>query len=110
MITSISKVAQPVPFPPPWSSGASTGRDCTFQQIAPYIGRIKTDIARYLVATYSKRGHLVLDPFAGSGVVPFEAALLGRKVVAADISPYAYLLTSAKFSAPRTMDEALELF
>jgi hypothetical protein len=97
-------------LPPPWSSRSTTAEDCTFQQLAPYIGRIKTEIARYLITTYTRRGDLLLDPFAGSGVIPFEAALLGRRVIAADISPYAYLLTTAKFSAPRSLKAALDRF
>lgn len=95
---------------PAWSSAATTSTDCTFQQLAPYIGRIKTAIARYLINTYTNPSDIVLDPFAGSGVIPFEAALLGRHAIAADISPYAYLLTRAKLSTPATMGETLQRF
>jgi len=94
----------------PWSTEATTGKDCTFQQLAPYIGRIKTEIARYLISTYSAPGDLIVDPFAGSGVLPFEAALLGRRCLAADISQYAYLLMRAKFAAPENAAEAIEAF
>ena len=92
---------------PQWSKEATTAQDCTFQQLAPYIGRIKTEIARYLVSEYSQPGELVADPFAGSGVIPFEAALLGRRTISADVSPYAFALTSAKFTAPASLDAAL---
>src|SRR4051812_35447856 len=94
----------------PWSSEATTSVDCTFQQLAPYIGRIKTAIARYLIETYTRPDDLILDPFAGSGVIPFEAALLGRRTIASDISPYAYLLTSAKLGAPDSLAIALDRF
>jgi DNA modification methylase len=80
----------PASLPPPWSQEATTADDCTFEQLAPYIGRIKTAIARYLVKRYTRQGDLILDPFAGSGVIPFEASLLGRRTIAADISPYGY--------------------
>ncbi len=99
--------SQPAVISAPWSTRATTSTDCTFQQLAPYIGRIKTEIARYLIASYSKPGDLILDPFSGSGVIPFEAVLLGRRCVSADISPYAYLITQAKFSAPTTENEAM---
>jgi hypothetical protein len=95
---------------PLWSAKCTTGEDCTFQQLAPYIGRIKTSIARSLIERYTHPGDVVVDPFAGSGVIPFEAAMLGRRTVATDISPYGVLLMRAKFSAPLTCAAAMELF
>lgn len=86
----------------PWSPACTTATDCTFHQIAPYIGRIKTTIAAYLVREFTQPGQTVLDPFCGSGVIPLEASLLGRRVIANDINPYAVLLTRAKLRAPRT--------
>jgi DNA methylase len=95
---------------PLWSTQCTTGEDCTFQQLAPYIGRIKTSIARSLIERYTNRGDIVVDPFAGSGVIPFEAALLGRRPVATDTSPYGVLLMRAKFSAPADCTAALAQF
>ena len=109
-MTAFQRGLNPKRLDTPWSSAATTSVDCTFQQLAPYIGRIKTAIARYLIETYTRPDDVVLDPFAGSGVIPFEAALLGRRAIASDISPYAYLLTSAKLGAPENVFEALERF
>lgn len=94
----------------PWSSRCTTGEDCTFQQLAPYIGRMKTSIARSLIVRFTRPGQVLLDPFAGAGVIPFEAAMLGRSVVACDTNPYGVLLMRAKFSAPSSCGEALERF
>ena len=94
----------------PWSSSCTTGEDCTFQQLAPYIGRMKTSIARSLIARFTRPGQVLFDPFAGSGVIPFEAAMLGRSVVACDTNPYGVLLMRAKFSAPASYEGALERF
>lgn len=94
----------------PWSSSCTTGEDCTFQQLAPYIGRMKTSIARSLIGRFTRPGQIVFDPFAGSGVIPFEAAMLGRSVVACDTNPYGVLLMRAKFSAPASCNGALEQF
>src|SRR5579862_5368073 len=33
----------------PWSSSSTVSTDYTFHQLAPYIGRMKTSIARWLV-------------------------------------------------------------
>ena len=37
-------------------------------------------------------GVTILDPFAGSGMIPFEALRLGINVVAIDYNPVAYLI------------------
>ncbi|MBI4659110.1 MAG: DNA adenine methylase [Verrucomicrobia bacterium] len=75
--------------------------------MSPYIGKIKSAIAGELVERFSKPGDLVVDPFAGAGTIPFEAALRGRRALAADISPYARILSKAKLSAPRSLGAAL---
>jgi len=43
---------------------------------------------------------MIFDPFCGSGTVPLEARLLGRAATAVDLSPLAYMLTSAKVKPP----------
>src|SRR5437016_5303653 len=50
-----------------WSSSSTVGTDYTFHQLAPYIGRIKTSIARWLVQTWTQDGDTVVDPFCGAG-------------------------------------------
>ena len=92
---------------PLWTPLCTTGADCTFQQLAPYIGRIKTSIARSLIERFTSPGDIIVDPFAGSGVIPFEAAILGRPSISTDTSPYGVLLNRAKFSAPIDCEEAL---
>ena len=85
-------------------------------QLSPYIGKLKSVIARDLILAYSKPGDLVADIFCGSGTVPLEAACHGRRVFACDTSTYATTLTKGKLNAPtdvtsaqRMLDEALEL-
>ena len=91
---------------PIWSSESTAATDWTFHQIAPYIGRMKTSMARSLVRIYSRRGELVVDPFCGCGVVALEAAAEGRRVVAGDLNPYAVLLTRAKLHPPASLRAA----
>jgi hypothetical protein len=76
-------------------------------QLSPYIGKIKSSIAGELVEKYSRPGDLVVDPFAGAGTIPFEAVVRNRRALAADISPYARILSIAKLSPPRSLDAAL---
>jgi hypothetical protein len=85
-----------------WSRNLTTASDCTLHQLAPYIGRMKTSMARSLVRTWTRRGDLVVDPFCGAGVIPLESVLLDRRVFAGDWNPYAVLLCRAKLLAPRS--------
>ena len=54
-----------------------------------YAGRMHPTIARGAVATYSKPGDTVVDPFCGSGTVLVEAQAAGRTAVGVDASPLA---------------------
>lgn len=87
--------------------GSFNGRESSLQQISPYVGKMKSGMAKVLISLYSQPGDVVLDPFSGSGVVPFEAILAGREAWANDLSPYAYTLTLAKLSAPENETQAI---
>lgn len=89
-----------------WSGSFNT-RESSMHQLAPYVGKLKSGMVRVLIGLYSQPGDVVLDPFCGSGVVPLEAVLMGRNAIANDLSPYAYVITRAKLSAPRSEHEAL---
>lgn len=91
---------------PIWTKASTVATDCTFHQLAPYIGRMKTSMARSLIDRYTEPGDLVADPFCGSGVVALEAALGNRQVIAGDWNSYAVLLTRAKLFAPATLESA----
>lgn len=94
----------------PWTSASTVATDWTLQQLAPYIGRMKTAMARFLVEEYSQPNQLIADPFCGSGVVPFEAVAMRRRVLAGDMNPYGLTLTRAKLFAPTSFDDALRSF
>lgn len=97
----------PVRRVPGWWKESCTNVECSLHQLAPYIGKTKSSIAGDLIERYSKPGDLVVDPFAGAGTVPLEAVIRGRHTFAADISPYARILSQAKLSPPRNLEEAL---
>jgi len=65
--------------------GSFNGRESTLQQLSPYVGKMKSGMARVLVNLYSQSGDTVLDPFSGSGVVPLESVLAGRRAWANDL-------------------------
>lgn len=82
--------------------------ECTLHQISPYVGKLKSTIARSLIEGYSKKGDLVVDPFAGAGTIVLEAGLAGRRAFGSDISPYARVLSKAKLFPPRSLEEAIQ--
>ena len=97
----------PSPAPSHWAASC-THQECSLHQLSPYIGKVKSIIAKDLVLQYSRPGQLVADMFCGSGTVPLEAARLGRRVFASDTSIYAITLTKGKLFAPERIDIALE--
>lgn len=97
----------PVLRAPKWWNEPCANVECSLHQLSPYIGKIKSSIAGDLIERYSNRGDLVVDPFAGAGTIPLEAVIRGRRAFAADISPYARILSQAKLSPPSTSQAAL---
>src|SRR2546430_15523941 len=96
---------QAQPAPKRWKEPCANA-ECSLHQLSPYIGKVKSSIAGELVEKYSRKGDLVVDPFAGAGTIPLEAAIRGRRAFAADISPYARILSQAKLSPPPSLDAA----
>lgn len=93
--------------PQRWHKSCSC-TEFTLHQLSPYIGKIKSVIAKDLIEKYTSPGDLVVDPFAGAGTIPYEAAIIGRRVLAADISPYARVLSLAKLRPPASLESALK--
>ena len=67
--------------------------------VCSYQGKMKPALASFLVKVFSDENDLVLDPFSGSGTIPFEAALNNRKSLGIDISLLAASLSNAKLMA-----------
>lgn len=57
---------------------------------------MKPALAHHLVLSFSKPGDVILDPFSGSGTIPFEACLLGRTGLGMDISLLGTSISNAK--------------
>ena len=87
-------------------NGSFNGRESSLQQLAPFVGKLKTGMVHSLIEQFSSPGDWVCDGFSGCGVVPLEAVLLGRKARASDLSPYAVCVTRGKLEAPPTLEEA----
>lgn len=61
-----------------------------------YPARLHPSTARELIEGLSAPGQLVFDPFCGSGTVPLEARLAGRRGYGADLNPFSVELASFK--------------
>lgn len=58
-----------------------------------YWSRKTWNVVGEFIDTYTREGEIVLDPFAGSGVVAIEAARRGRKAIVIDLNPVASMIT-----------------
>lgn len=61
----------------------------------PFPARMPAEVALAAVEGLTKPGETVLDPMAGSGVVPYAAQRLGRVGLGRDVDPLAVLLGRA---------------
>lgn len=68
--------------------------------LCSYPGKLKPSIAHNLVNTFIPEDGSILDPFAGVGTIPFEAALQGKKSYGFEISPAAKIIANAKIQNP----------
>ncbi len=103
--TALEQVNAPFKLVTDWS-GSALKAESTFHQLSPYIGKLKSSIARSLITQFTTACDTIYDPFSGSGTVALEAWLAGRNVIANDLSPYAALLTRAKLFPYRSLAEA----
>lgn len=103
MAAQLAATAETAPLE--WKASAPH-TDSRLHQLAPYIGKLKPAIARQLLRQFTAPDDVVLDCFSGSGTIPLEALLLGRRVLAFDTNPYAVTLTRAKLEAPASLETA----
>ncbi len=87
--------------------GSALKDESTLHQIAPYIGKIKSSMAKTLVTSFSRKGDVIYEPFSGSGSVALESWIAERSIIANDLNPYAVTLTRAKLFPHNSVDAAL---
>jgi len=75
-----------------------------------FWGRKTWNVVAEYINTYCPEGGVVLDPFAGSGVVAMEALKAGRKVIVCDLLPIATEVTrlTIKPVEPEELRQAFE--
>lgn len=71
-----------------------------FHAICPYFAMFPETFVERWVDTLTEPGDLVADPFSGRGTTALQSLLAGRRALACDVNPVAYVLTRAKTNAP----------
>ncbi|MDC7707264.1 DNA methyltransferase [Vogesella indigofera] len=68
----------------------------SLHSVCSYQAKMKPALAHHLVKTFSHKGDKILDPFSGSGTIPFEACLMGRQGYGLEISLLGTAVSNAK--------------
>lgn len=75
----------------------------------PWNGQFSPQLIEVLLNTYSQSRSTVLDPFAGSGTILQESAIVGLSAIASDINPAACYLARVYTIANRKLPERKHL-
>ena len=67
--------------------------------VVPYQACFAPQIPQFFIKNYSKKGDVVLDPFAGRGTTVFEANQMDRIGIGVDISPLALSIAKSKLNS-----------
>lgn len=76
----------------------------------PFFAKKPWPVIQEYIKHYTSVGEIVLDPFAGSGVTPVEALVLGRRAIAGDINPVARFITYTTAISPVNIKDLRAVF
>ena len=65
-------------------------------KIHPYPAMLHPLLVDYLIDKYANQGDVIFDPFCGTGVTLFQAAIKGYESFGFDINPFALLIAKTK--------------
>jgi len=68
----------------------------SIHSLSPYVGKIRSDLIKYLIDKYAEKKEYIYDPFCGSGTVLLEGWVKGYDVIGVDLNPYAHTLSMGK--------------
>ena len=71
-------------------------------------GQFSPQLIECLLRSYCPMGSVVLDPFAGSGTVLFEAASMGLPAYGFEINPSAWSFCKLRVATPNKAIESIE--
>jgi DNA modification methylase len=73
-------------------------------KIHRYFARRPWNLFESLIKHHSNTGEIVVDPFCGGGVTPYEGIKTGRKVIACDINPLSTFIVENMFHVQLSED------
>ena len=76
-----------------WKHSTAAAR---WYALGRYYAMFPRDFLHDAISHLTRPGDTVLDPFCGRGNAPFVATVLGRRALAVDINPIAWLFAAAK--------------
>ena len=65
-----------------------------------YRACFKAQLPNFFITNLTEKEDIIYDPFSGRGTTAIEAALLGRKAIANDISPISRILAEGRLTIP----------
>lgn len=80
-----------------WTAGQRQGH--SIHEIS-YRACFKAQLPEFLIDRLTRPGDCVLDPFAGRGTTPVQAALMGRRPMANDVNPLSAMLIRPRLAPP----------
>ena len=80
-----------------WTAGQRQGH--SIHEIS-YRACFKAQLPGFLIDRLTQQGDCVLDPFAGRGTTPVQAALMGRRPIANDVNPLSAMLIRPRLAPP----------
>ena len=78
----------------------------SINSLSPYVGKIRLELADFLIEKYADKQGLIYDPFMGSGSVLLQGWSRGYSVIGSDLNYYAYVLSKGKLEHYPTFEEA----
>lgn len=88
----------------PWVPGTAVHRWYGFGR---YYAMFPPSFAHDAVQAFTSPGEMILDPFCGRGNAPFTATVLGRRSLAIDVNPVAWLFSEVKMKPAKSPDRLL---
>ncbi|HUU68703.1 MAG TPA: DNA methyltransferase [Planctomycetota bacterium] len=78
----------------PFSADVRAGKGTAFYRAHTYHTKVPPQGIEAFIAHYTQPGHVVLDPFCGSGMTGIAAIRQGRRAMLSDLSPAAAFFAS----------------
>jgi DNA modification methylase len=99
-MNNVISIFEKVKIDPSWSFSNTTRKETSYitHGYHRYPAKFIPQVVSRLVAKYSTKKDLIVDPFGGCGTTLVESKVMGRLSIAVDINPVAVLITKAKIT------------